>query len=149
MLIALTGAGISKPSGIPTFEELGDLRNKLSRAYAQQCPEEFNLLMDDLRNTCRKALLKRIREGTSTMYRVYVSDTARGKVIYSFTTNKKEYQQYHEHRFSGDDVVSNMPETLEFMTLSYLPQIPQVYQRYITQRFYIDVIAESDSNNFI
>lgn len=55
MLIALTGAGISRPSGIPTFEEQGDLRHKLSRTYATQHPKEFNLLMDDLRRMCRKA----------------------------------------------------------------------------------------------
>lgn len=80
------------------------------------------------------------------MYRVYVSDTARGKVIYSFATDKKEYRQYHEHILSGDDVISRIPETFEFMALSYLPQIPQVYQRYIVKRFYIDVIAESKSD---
>lgn len=30
-VVALTGAGISKARGIPTFEELEDLRLKLSR----------------------------------------------------------------------------------------------------------------------
>jgi len=32
-LVAFTGAGISKASGIPTFEEMGDIRDKLSRDY--------------------------------------------------------------------------------------------------------------------
>jgi NAD-dependent deacetylase len=40
-LAALTGAGISKPSGIPTFEELGDLREKLSRDYFESDPGSF------------------------------------------------------------------------------------------------------------
>ncbi len=30
-LICITGAGISKASNIPTFEELGDLRDSLTR----------------------------------------------------------------------------------------------------------------------
>lgn len=34
-LVALTGAGISKGSGIPTLQEMGDLREKLSREYFQ------------------------------------------------------------------------------------------------------------------
>jgi NAD-dependent deacetylase len=40
-LVALTGAGISKASGIPTFTEMGDLRNKLSRSYFINHPEDF------------------------------------------------------------------------------------------------------------
>lgn len=38
---ALTGAGISKASNIPTFEEMGDLRNKLSRSYFRENPRDF------------------------------------------------------------------------------------------------------------
>ena len=34
-VVAFTGAGISKASGIPTFEEMGDLWDKLSRDYFQ------------------------------------------------------------------------------------------------------------------
>lgn len=40
-LVAITGAGISKASGIPTFEEMGDLRSKLSRDYFNAHPQEF------------------------------------------------------------------------------------------------------------
>jgi len=40
-IVAITGAGISKASGIPTFEEMGDLRNKLSRDYFNNHPEDF------------------------------------------------------------------------------------------------------------
>lgn len=40
-LVAITGAGISKASGIPTFEDMGDLRNKLTRSYFNSHPEEF------------------------------------------------------------------------------------------------------------
>lgn len=38
---ALTGAGISKASNIPTFEEMGDLRDKLSRSYFNAHPKDF------------------------------------------------------------------------------------------------------------
>lgn len=40
-IVAITGAGISKASGIPTFEEMGDIRDKLSRDYFQTCPKDF------------------------------------------------------------------------------------------------------------
>lgn len=33
MIVAFTGAGISKASGIPTFEDQGDMRLKLSRTH--------------------------------------------------------------------------------------------------------------------
>ena len=52
MIIALTGAGISKASGIPTFEEQGDLRNYLSRDYANNYPKEFKKLMNELDKKC-------------------------------------------------------------------------------------------------
>lgn len=43
--LVFTGAGISKESGIPTFEELGDLRTKLSRRHFRSNPKElFNIL---------------------------------------------------------------------------------------------------------
>jgi NAD-dependent deacetylase len=40
-LAVITGAGISKASGIPTFEEMGNLRDKLSREYFKNNPREF------------------------------------------------------------------------------------------------------------
>lgn len=39
-LVVFTGAGVSKESGIPTFEEL-DIRDKLSRDYFLSNPEDF------------------------------------------------------------------------------------------------------------
>ena len=41
-IIALTGAGISKQSHIPTFMERPDVREKLFRSYAKRHPEEYN-----------------------------------------------------------------------------------------------------------
>ncbi|MGF7185603.1 NAD-dependent deacetylase [Desulfitispora alkaliphila] len=41
-LVAITGAGISKASGIPTFEDMGtDIRDKLTRDYFESYPEDF------------------------------------------------------------------------------------------------------------
>jgi NAD-dependent deacetylase len=40
-MVAVTGAGISKASGIPTFEEMGDIRDKLSREYFKANPKKF------------------------------------------------------------------------------------------------------------
>ena len=52
MILALTGAGISKSSGIPTFEEQGNLRDLLSRDYANNYPKKFKKLMNDLDKKC-------------------------------------------------------------------------------------------------
>lgn len=41
-IIALTGAGISKSAGIPTFEEVEGLKDKLSLDYKNNHPKEFN-----------------------------------------------------------------------------------------------------------
>lgn len=40
-IVAFTGAGISKASGVPTFEEMGDLRYKLSRDFLITIPKNF------------------------------------------------------------------------------------------------------------
>ena len=55
MIIAFTGAGISKASGIPTFDEQGDLRTKLDRDFARRYPKEFNEIMQQLIDTCNAA----------------------------------------------------------------------------------------------
>ena len=55
MIIAFTGAGISKASGIPTFDEQGDLRTKLDRCFATYHRKEFNKIMQQLVNTCKAA----------------------------------------------------------------------------------------------
>lgn len=39
MIVAFTGAGISRASGIPTFEERGDLRDVLTRTYWDKKPQ--------------------------------------------------------------------------------------------------------------
>lgn len=55
MILALTGAGISKASGIPTFDEMGDLREKLDRNYAINSPEDFNETINFMKKICDKA----------------------------------------------------------------------------------------------
>lgn len=49
-VIALTGAGISKSAGIPTFEDMPSMSGKLSVDYRDQYPEDFKETMDTLRN---------------------------------------------------------------------------------------------------
>ncbi len=45
-LLVFTGAGVSRESGIPTFVELGDLREKLSRTYFRNNPSGlFDILL--------------------------------------------------------------------------------------------------------
>lgn len=55
MIIAFTGAGISKASGIPTFDEQDDLRTKLDRCFATYHRKEFNKIMQQLVDTCKAA----------------------------------------------------------------------------------------------
>lgn len=45
-IVFFTGAGISKESGIPTFDEMPDIRKKLSRSFAVQHPEEYKEVID-------------------------------------------------------------------------------------------------------
>lgn len=54
-LVALTGAGISKASGIPTFTELGDLREKLSRTYFENNPDDFYKILINIQEIIERA----------------------------------------------------------------------------------------------
>ena len=40
-VVALTGAGISKAAGIPTFEEIDGIQEKLSLNFKEQYPKEL------------------------------------------------------------------------------------------------------------
>ena len=55
-IVAFTGAGISKPSGVPTFEELGDIRDKLSRDYFIEYPDEFYKILSSMKDIIDKVL---------------------------------------------------------------------------------------------
>ena len=55
MIIAFTGAGISKASGIPTFEDQGDLRTKLDRRYATRHKDAYNKIINTLKENTDKA----------------------------------------------------------------------------------------------
>ncbi|RKD27650.1 NAD-dependent protein deacetylase, SIR2 family [Caminicella sporogenes DSM 14501] len=54
-IVVFTGAGVSKDSGVPTFEDLGDLRQKLSRRYFNENPEDFYKILKKLDDTAKKA----------------------------------------------------------------------------------------------
>ena len=55
MIIALTGAGISAPSGIPTFQAQPGIRRKLTRPFANKHPEEHRKVIRQMTEACRKA----------------------------------------------------------------------------------------------
>lgn len=55
MILAFTGAGISKASGIPTFEDQGDLRLKLSRDFQIHHTDEYNQVIKSMQEACNKA----------------------------------------------------------------------------------------------
>lgn len=47
MIIAFTGAGISKESGIDTFQDRPGIREKLTREYATRHPEKYIKVMEE------------------------------------------------------------------------------------------------------
>lgn len=51
MIIAFTGAGISKESGIDTFQDRPGIRDKLRRSYAKRHPEKFRAVMEEFLDT--------------------------------------------------------------------------------------------------
>ena len=55
-LAAFTGAGISKASGIPTFEEMGNIREKLTRDYFKSHPAEFFEVVLNLKRAAEQAV---------------------------------------------------------------------------------------------
>lgn len=55
MVLAFTGAGISAASGIPTFAEQPDIRDHLSRSYADQHPKEYNAVIEHMQSVCSAA----------------------------------------------------------------------------------------------
>lgn len=50
-IIAFTGAGISKASGIDTFQDRPGIREKLTRTFANTHPEEFRKVMEEFVST--------------------------------------------------------------------------------------------------
>ncbi|MFW6008347.1 MAG: SIR2 family NAD-dependent protein deacylase [archaeon] len=54
-IVAFTGAGVSKASGIPTFEENGDIRKYLHRNYFNQEPERFYKKLIEFGSNLNKA----------------------------------------------------------------------------------------------
>ena len=52
-IIAFTGAGISKSAGIPTFEKVPNLKEKLSVDFKEAHPKEFSEAMDNLVNAVK------------------------------------------------------------------------------------------------
>jgi len=55
MIIAFTGAGISKQSNIPTFMEKPEVREKLFRSFAISNPKEYNKTIKELKDNMNGA----------------------------------------------------------------------------------------------
>lgn len=57
MILAFTGAGISKASGIPTFEDMEsvNIRDKLERNYAINHPEDYKKVIQEMKDMCDRA----------------------------------------------------------------------------------------------
>lgn len=55
MMLALTGAGISASSGIPTFQAQPGIRRKLTRSFADRHPEEHRETIRQMEEACERA----------------------------------------------------------------------------------------------
>lgn len=53
MIIAFTGAGVSKESGIDTFQDRPGIRDYLVRSYANQNPEKYREVMKEFMDTIK------------------------------------------------------------------------------------------------
>lgn len=54
-VIFFTGAGISVDSGIPTFQEQQGIRDKLTRDFANEYPEEYRNTIKQMLDSCENA----------------------------------------------------------------------------------------------
>lgn len=54
-VIFFTGSGISVDSGIPTFQEQPGIRDRLTRDFANEYPEEYRYTIRQMVNSCEKA----------------------------------------------------------------------------------------------
>ena len=55
MIVAFTGAGISKASGIPTFSDMPGFREQLTRSFANEYPQVYREMMKEFVNICETA----------------------------------------------------------------------------------------------
>lgn len=55
MILVFSGAGISKASGIDTFLDQPDLRDKLHRSYANRNPQSYNQAIESLLDVSEQA----------------------------------------------------------------------------------------------
>lgn len=55
MLIAFTGAGISRASGITTFQEQPGIRDKLVRTYADRHKDKYARVIEGMQAACKAA----------------------------------------------------------------------------------------------
>ena len=52
IVVVLTGAGISKSAGIPTFQDIPGITDKLSVNYKKSNPKDFETVMNSLKANC-------------------------------------------------------------------------------------------------
>ena len=55
VILAFTGAGISKDSGISTFMERPEIRDRLTRSFATNYPDNYRQLIIEMSELCRQA----------------------------------------------------------------------------------------------
>ena len=96
-IVALTGAGISKSAGIPTFEEVEGLKAKLSVEFKEAYPKEFdeaiNLLKNNVKDkepTKAHKILAKLNIPIITMNVDGLHQKAGSKVVYELHGNYQE-----------------------------------------------------------
>ena len=82
-ITVLTGAGISTSAGIPDFISQPGIREKLTRIYAEDNPEEYNSMIDEMKNS--------IQSGEPTIAHKYIAQLGSKCTVVTQNIDK-----YHE-----------------------------------------------------
>ena len=76
------------------------------------------------------------------MLRVSISDTEKGKVIYSFTSDVALLKTFDKRLFNGGDLCALIPECKPFMINSYLLPMASAWERWYQPRYCVEVKEE-------
>ena len=120
--IVFTGAGISKSAGIPTFEEIPGIKEKLSLTYKQSHPKEFEAAINLLKNNVKdkeptKAhkIIAKLQIPVITMNVDNLHTKAGSKIVFELHGNylKDNIVLYGEEMHHSEDAIKLLQQTAE------------------------------------
>lgn len=118
--IVFTGAGISKSAGIPTFEEIPGIKEKLSVTFKEEHPKEFdeaiNLLKNNVKDkepTKAHKIIAKLQIPVITMNVDNLHSKAGSKNVYELHGNylKNNIVLYGQEMYHSDDAINLIKDT--------------------------------------